>query len=81
MDSSEDNETPFDSKPASISTSLESLLRESSLSIYHQKLIDLGWDDLAFLRTRSGDELRGIATSVGMKPGHSAKFVFWILKK
>ena len=81
VDSSEDNEAAFGSKATSISTSLESLLRESRLSIYQQKLIDLGWDDLTFLRTRSKDELNEIATSVGMKPGHTAKFAFWILEK
>ena len=77
---SETSETPFGSKSASISPPLESFLRESSLSIYQQKLIDLGWEDLTFLRTRSEDELKEIATSVGMKPGHRAKFVFYILK-
>ena len=81
VDSSEDSESPFGSKPASISTSLESLLRESGLSIYQQKLFDLGWDDLTFLSTRSEDELKKIATSVGMKTGHIAKFVFWISQK
>ena len=81
VDSSEDSESPFGSKPASISPSLASLLRESGLSIYQQKLFDLGWDDLTFLSTRSEDELKKIATAVGMKTGHIAKFVFWISQK
>jgi len=67
-------------KPASSTTTLGDFLRKRGLAIYQQKLMDVGWDDLAFLRTRSEAELKDIATSVGMKPGHTAKFNYWILQ-
>ena len=56
-------------------TSLGVFLREHGLSVYQQKLLDLGWDDACFLRTKSGKELRAVADQVGMAPGHADKFV------
>ena len=37
-----------------------------------------GYDDLECLATQPAEALRAIALSVGMKPGHAAKFA-WAL--
>ena len=56
-------------------TSLGAFLRRQGLSIYRDKLADLGWDDLSVLEAMSGSELNRIARKADMKPGHAAKFV------
>ena len=58
---------------------LRELLENNDLFIYYNSFVDVGYDDLIFLKTRSIDELNHITlTLISMKPGHSAKFIYLV---
>ncbi len=42
---------------------------------YAETFCELGWDDLDHLLEMGDDELRGVASSCGMLPGHSQKWI------
>ena len=64
---------------STLTISLQDFLQERGLSMYQQRLVNLGWDDLSVLRTRSEAQLKDIAAFTEMNPGHTAKFIVHIL--
>jgi len=54
---------------------LYTFLKCHNLESYTARLVEKGWDDLIFLRTISKSVLIEVADSVGMLPGHMAKFL------
>ena len=60
---------------------LYKFLKGHKLENYYQRLSDLGYDDLNFLKTRSLEQLKNICAAVKMKPGHSDKFIYYLLNK
>jgi hypothetical protein len=55
-------------------------LVEMRLESYASALEDHGWDDLEYLATLDDERRREIGISVGMKPGHAAKFAARLVK-
>ena len=56
-------------------SALKEFLVNLKIEQYHDDLVDEGFDDLDFLKTRSKEQLEKLAYSINMKPGHQMKFV------
>ena len=59
--------------------SLHAFLLAHKLERYHHAFIDQGWDDLQYLHHLNQAQLEDVAVSVGMKPGHAEKLIFYIV--
>lgn len=60
---------------------LKEFLVNLKIEQYYDELVDDGFDDLDFLKTRSEEQLKIIANDVDMKTGHQMKFIEALLDK
>ena len=60
---------------------LKEFLVNLKIEQYYDELVDDGFDDLDFLKTRSEEQLKIIANDVDMKTGHQMKFIEALLNK